>query len=109
MDVFYCKHKMLFEQHVSAQRHSMRPNFLWGNRPAGLGFSGNSYGFFSSFLLASSPLAFIASLKPRIPSPNPLPSSGSFLGPKTRRAMKAIMSRCVRLEQIVKHDDSFYP
>src|ERR1700693_6000609 len=39
--------------------------------------------------------AFIADLKPRIPSPMPLPSSGSFLGPKTSNAIPKISRRCV--------------
>ena len=51
-----------------------------------------TYGFFSSAGFRSgfalSGFAFIDSRKLRIPSPNPLPSSGSFLGPKTSNAMK---------------------
>src|SRR5258708_32295364 len=39
--------------------------------------------------------AFMADLKPRIPSPMPLPSSGSFLGPKTSNASPKISRRCV--------------
>src|SRR5580765_2370116 len=35
------------------------------------------------------------SLSERMPSPRPLPSSGSFLGPKTRRAMKKMTNRCI--------------
>src|SRR6516162_4540224 len=36
----------------------------------------------------------IADLKPRMPSPIPLPSSGSFWGPNTSRAIPRITSRC---------------
>ena len=36
-----------------------------------------------------------ASLNPRIDSPKPLPSSGSFLGPKTSKAIPRITSRCI--------------
>src|ERR1700730_190189 len=39
--------------------------------------------------------ACIADLKPRIPSPIPLPSSGSFLGPNTSNAIPKITSRCI--------------
>src|SRR6266550_4425636 len=39
--------------------------------------------------------SFIADLKPRIPSPIPLPSSGSFLGPNTSKAIPKITNRCV--------------
>src|ERR1700730_13112123 len=38
---------------------------------------------------------FMAVLNPRIPSPIPLPSSGSFLGPNTSRAIPKITSRCM--------------
>src|SRR5260370_23380833 len=37
----------------------------------------------------------MADLKPRIPSPIPLPNSGSFLGPNTSRAIPKITSRCI--------------
>jgi hypothetical protein len=50
----------------------------------------------SSLLLSvgfSSPL--MAALNPRIASPSPFPSSGSFLGPKMRSAIPAITSRCM--------------
>jgi hypothetical protein len=36
-----------------------------------------------------------ADLKPRIPSPIPLPNSGSFLGPNTSKAIPAINSTCM--------------
>jgi hypothetical protein len=36
--------------------------------------------------------AFMADLKPRMPSPIPLPSSGSFLGPNTSRAIPKMTS-----------------
>src|SRR5215471_2852396 len=39
--------------------------------------------------------SFIPSFKARMPSPIPLPSSGSFLGPNTSKAMKKITSRCI--------------
>src|SRR5437660_7916995 len=39
--------------------------------------------------------SFIADLKPRIPSPIPLPSSGSFFGPNTSKAIPKITNRCV--------------
>lgn len=39
--------------------------------------------------------SLMADLNPRIPSPIPLPSSGSFLGPKTSRAIPKITSRCI--------------
>src|SRR4029077_12631441 len=35
------------------------------------------------------------SLSARIPSPIPLPNSGSFFGPNTRRAIKKITSKCM--------------
>src|ERR1700758_1389463 len=35
------------------------------------------------------------SLSARIPSPIPLPNSGSFFGPNTRRAIKKITSKCI--------------
>ena len=44
-------------------------------------------------VLAESPL--IASLKPRRPSPNPLPNSGSLRGPKSKSAMTRMIIRCV--------------
>src|SRR6266567_2707537 len=34
-------------------------------------------------------------LNPRIPSPKPFPSSGSFFGPKTSRATPRITSKCI--------------
>src|SRR6266481_3481995 len=39
--------------------------------------------------------SFIADLKPLILSPIPLPSSGSFLGPNTSKAIPKITNRCV--------------
>jgi hypothetical protein len=47
--------------------------------------------------------AFKADLNPRIPSPNPLPSSGSFLGPKMRSAIPAMIQQVHRLKQAFKH------
>src|SRR2546425_10115286 len=47
------------------------------------------------FLSERSSCSFIADLKPRIPSPIPLPSSGSFLGPNTSKAIPKIANRCV--------------
>src|SRR5437016_5705444 len=35
------------------------------------------------------------SFSERMPSPKPFPNSGSFLGPKTRRAMKKMTNRCM--------------
>ena len=64
-----------------------------------------TYGFLSSAGFALSGFAFIDSRKLRMPSPNPLPSSGSFLGPKTSNAMKN-HQQVGGLKQIVKHDDS---
>src|SRR5580658_4792277 len=46
-------------------------------------------------LSESSTCSFIADLKPRIPSPIPLPSSGNFLGPNTSNAIPKITNRCV--------------
>src|ERR1700735_3462480 len=46
-------------------------------------------------LLVSSVMPFMPSLKPRRPSPRPLPSSGSFLPPKRTRATTAMTIRCV--------------
>src|SRR5215472_1794423 len=46
-------------------------------------------------LLAGFSSSLIASLKPRMPSPIPLPSSGSFLGPNTSRAIPKITKRCM--------------
>src|ERR1700675_627675 len=46
-------------------------------------------------LSEASTCSFIADLKPRIPSPIPLPSSGSFLGPNTSNAIPKITNRCV--------------
>src|SRR6266851_9796789 len=43
----------------------------------------------------SSGFSLMADLKPRIPSPIPLPNSGSFLGPNTSRAIPKITSRCI--------------
>src|ERR1700690_1863220 len=58
-----------------------------------------SSGFVSVFVSACVGLAaapsFIPSRNARKPSPRPLPSSGSFLGPKNNRAMKKITSRCM--------------
>src|SRR5579859_81182 len=45
--------------------------------------------------LGSAGLSFSASLKPRMPSPNPLPRSANLEGPKTRRAITKITSRCI--------------
>src|SRR5215475_13514306 len=45
--------------------------------------------------LARVSISFIAFLKPRIPSPRPLPSSGSFLGPNTNIAMVKITSKYI--------------
>src|ERR1700721_1467904 len=53
---------------------------------AGFGASLTS-GLISSF-------ADMADLKPRMLSPRPLPSSGSFLGPKTSNAIPNITSMC---------------
>jgi len=39
--------------------------------------------------------SFKAALNPRIPSPNPFPSSGSFFGPNTSKAMPKITRRCM--------------
>jgi hypothetical protein len=39
--------------------------------------------------------AFIADFKPRMPSSIPLPSSGSFLGPNTSRAIQKITSKWI--------------
>src|SRR5450432_2728101 len=50
----------------------------------------------SAFVLSagfSAPL--IAALKPRIPSPRPLPNSGSFFGPKTSNAIPTMTSKCI--------------
>src|ERR1700690_809548 len=55
--------------------------------------SGLTSGFTSAF--ASSLLSFIPSFNARMPSPKPLPSSGSFLGPNTSKAIKKITSRCI--------------
>src|SRR5258708_9867904 len=38
---------------------------------------------------------FMADLKPRMPSPIPLPSSGSFFGPNTSKAIPQITNRCM--------------
>src|ERR1700693_3495925 len=46
-------------------------------------------------LSEASTCSFIADLKPRIPSPIPLPSSGSFLGPNTSKAIPKITNRCL--------------
>src|SRR6266853_2656989 len=43
----------------------------------------------------SSGFSLMADLKPRIPSPIPLPNSGSFLGPNTSRTIPKITSRCI--------------
>src|SRR5579885_2677106 len=51
--------------------------------------------FFSSSAGVAESLPFMESLKLRIPSPRPLPSSGSFLGPNTSRAMNKMTSRCI--------------
>src|SRR5271157_3141911 len=64
------------------------------------GEPGQAFGSLDSVVvLACSPeaggLSFIPSFRARIPSPSPLPSSGSFFGPKTSRAMAKITSRCV--------------
>jgi hypothetical protein len=53
-------------------------------------FAPSGFAFSAAF---SSPL--IADLNPRIPSPSPLPSSGSFLGPKMSSAIPAMMSKCI--------------
>src|ERR1700687_4607263 len=39
--------------------------------------------------------SFIPSFRARMPSPIPLPSSGSFLGPNTSKAIKKITRRCI--------------
>src|ERR1700684_314281 len=39
--------------------------------------------------------SLIPSLSARIPAPSPLPSSGSFLGPNTSKAIPKITNRCV--------------
>src|SRR5882762_10710777 len=44
---------------------------------------------------SSAAFSLMADLKPRIPSPIPLPNSGSFLGPNTSRAIPKITSRCI--------------
>jgi len=49
----------------------------------------------TSFTGAAVGSAFIADLKPRIPSPSPLPSSGSFLGPKIKRAKPTMTNKCM--------------
>ena len=43
-------------------------------------------------VLAGFSSSLMAALKPRIPSPIPFPSSGSFFGPKTNRAIPTITS-----------------
>src|SRR4029077_11612222 len=40
-------------------------------------------------------LSFKPPFRARIPSPRPFPSSGSFLGPNTSKAIKKITSRCI--------------
>src|SRR5215469_437384 len=49
----------------------------------------------STGLLTSSVTPFMPSLKPRRPSPRPLPSSGSFLPPKRTKTTIARTMRCV--------------
>src|ERR1700729_1748035 len=49
----------------------------------------------SAGLLTSSVTPFMPSLKPRRPSPRPLPSSGSFLPPNRTRTTTAMTMRCV--------------
>src|SRR5258708_5033958 len=46
-------------------------------------------------LSEGSSCSLIADLKPRIPSPIPLPNSGSLLGPNTSKAIPKITNRCV--------------
>src|SRR6266478_2129522 len=58
------------------------------------GFSG-VMGFVSALISGFVSLSFIPFLSARMPSPRPLPSSGSFLGPNTSNAMAKITSRCV--------------
>src|ERR1043165_3591137 len=60
------------------------------------------------FFSASAPPPLIESRKPRIPSPRPLPSSGSLEGPKTMRQIRRTSSRCVgfkRSPNIERLDD----
>src|SRR6266436_1919532 len=42
-----------------------------------------------------SAVSFIAALKLRMLSPRPLPDSGSFFGPKTRRALPTMRGKCI--------------
>src|SRR4029077_13293956 len=68
---------------ISAPRPAIHPLVrLWS-----LAMATVTLGFSSS--------VFIADLKPRMPSPIPLPSSGSFLGPNTSRAVPKVTNRCI--------------
>src|SRR5439155_5126782 len=50
---------------------------------------------FGSSASVDSGSSLIADLNPRMPSPSPLPSSGSFLGPNTNSAIPTITNRCM--------------
>src|SRR3954469_2839724 len=56
---------------------------------------GEWFASLQDFGVGLSSFVAIADLKPRMLSPRPLPNSGSFLGPKTSRAIPAMTNKCM--------------
>src|SRR5579863_4661057 len=54
-----------------------------------------SSGAFGTGATTGSSFPCMAALKPRMPSPIPFPSSGSFFGPNTSKAIPAMIIKCI--------------